>query len=69
MTKDEIDPRFRRSGSNTQDILTWGKRGRPHARYLVVEKLAHFDREVIPSAGCTTPKASGAFGTFTVTHD
>jgi catalase len=33
-----------------------------------VEKLAHFDREVIPERRMHA-KGSGAFGTFTVTHD
>jgi len=35
-------------------------------RYL--EKLAHFDREVIPERRMHA-KGSGASGTFTVTHD
>jgi catalase len=33
-----------------------------------LEKLAHFDREVIPERRMHA-KGSGAFGTFTVTHD
>ena len=33
-----------------------------------IEKLAHFDREVIPERRMHA-KGSGAFGTFTVTHD
>lgn len=32
------------------------------------EKLAHFDREVIPERRMHA-KGSGAYGTFTVTHD
>lgn len=34
----------------------------------LVEKLAHFDREVIPERRMHA-KGSGAHGTFTVTHD
>lgn len=34
----------------------------------LMEKLAHFDREVIPERRMHA-KGSGAFGTFTVTHD
>jgi catalase len=33
-----------------------------------LEKLAHFDREVIPERRMHA-KGSGAFGSFTVTHD
>ncbi len=34
----------------------------------LLEKLAHFDREVIPERRMHA-KGSGAYGTFTVTHD
>ena len=34
----------------------------------LLEKLAHFDREVIPERRMHA-KGSGAFGHFTVTHD
>jgi catalase len=34
----------------------------------LMEKLAHFDREVIPERRMHA-KGSGAFGTFTTTHD
>ena len=34
----------------------------------MLEKLAHFDREVIPERRMHA-KGSGAFGTFTTTHD
>lgn len=34
----------------------------------LLEKLAHFDREVIPERRMHA-KGSGAFGRFTVTHD
>jgi catalase len=45
----------------------------PHGPVLLqdvwhLEKLAHFDREVIPERRMHA-KGSGAFGTFTVTHD
>ena len=33
-----------------------------------LEKMAHFDREVIPERRMHA-KGSGAYGTFTVTHD
>ena len=36
--------------------------------YGYLEKLAHFDREVIPERRMHA-KGSGAYGTFTVTHD
>ncbi|MCF0146787.1 MAG: catalase [Clostridium sp.] len=54
---------------DNQDVLTAGRRG-PMALQDVwyLEKLAHFDREVIPERRMHA-KGSGAFGTFTVTHD
>jgi len=55
--------------ANNQDILTAGKRGPLLMQDIwLVEKLAHFDREVIPERRMHA-KGSGAFGTFTVTHD
>ncbi len=54
---------------NNDDILTAGKRGPLLMQDIwLVEKLAHFDREVIPERRMHA-KGSGAFGTFTVTHD
>lgn len=55
--------------SNNQDVMTAGPRG-PMALQDVwfLEKMAHFDREVIPERRMHA-KGSGAFGTFTVTHD
>ena len=55
--------------SNNQDTKTSGQRG-PAALEDVwlLEKLAHFHREVIPERRMHA-KGSGAFGTFTVTHD
>jgi catalase len=54
---------------DNQNALTAGKRG-PQLLQDVwfIEKLAHFDREVIPERRMHA-KGSGAFGTFTVTHD
>ncbi len=54
---------------NNQDSLTAGKRGPILLQDVwLIEKLAHFDREVIPERRMHA-KGSGAFGTFTVTHD
>ncbi|MGB0178180.1 MAG: catalase, partial [Owenweeksia sp.] len=36
--------------------------------YILHEKMAHFNRERIPER-VVHAKGSGAFGTFTVTHD
>ncbi|MCL1913724.1 MAG: catalase [Eubacteriaceae bacterium] len=52
-----------------QDVLTAGPRGPmvlQDAWFL--EKMAHFDREVIPERRMHA-KGSGAFGKFTTTHD
>ena len=55
--------------SDNQNIMTAGKNG-PQLLQDVwfLEKLAHFDREVIPERRMHA-KGSGAYGTFTVTHD
>ncbi|MBK7249583.1 MAG: catalase [Gammaproteobacteria bacterium] len=54
---------------DNQNVLTAGPRG-PQLLQDVwfLEKLAHFDREVIPERRMHA-KGSGAFGTFTVTGD
>jgi catalase len=55
--------------ADNQNTLTAGPRGPlllQDAWFL--EKLAHFDREVIPERRMHA-KGSGAYGTFTVTHD
>lgn len=55
--------------ADNQNIMTAGPRGPvllQDAWYL--EKMAHFDREVIPERRMHA-KGSGAFGTFTVTHN
>lgn len=54
---------------DNQNVLTAG----PHGPMLLqdvwfLEKLAHFDREVIPERRMHA-KGSGAYGTFTVTND
>jgi catalase len=55
--------------ADNQNVMTAGKRG-PMLMQDVwfQEKLAHFDREVIPERRMHA-KGSGAYGTFTVTHD
>jgi catalase len=54
---------------DNQNIATAGERGPALLQNVwFLEKLAHFDREVIPERRMHA-KGSGAFGTFTVTHD
>ena len=55
--------------ADNQNVLTAGPRG-PQLLQDVwfLEKLAHFDREVIPERRMHA-KGSGAYGRFTVTHD
>ncbi|UQA59955.1 catalase [Polyangium aurulentum] len=51
------------------NIQTAGPRGPALLQDIwLIEKLAHFDREVIPERRMHA-KGSGAYGTFTVTHD
>ena len=55
--------------TDNQDTMTSGKRGPVSLQDTwFIEKMAHFDREVIPERRMHA-KGSGAFGTFTVTHD
>ena len=55
--------------TDNQDTMTSGKRGPVSLQDVwFLEKMAHFDREVIPERRMHA-KGSGAFGTFTVTHD
>lgn len=55
--------------ADNQNVLTAGKRGPMLLQDTwFLEKLAHFDREVIPERRMHA-KGSGAFGSFTVTHD
>ncbi|HYG13037.1 MAG TPA: catalase, partial [Methylophilaceae bacterium] len=54
---------------DNQNIQTAGPRGPALLQDVwLLEKLAHFDREVIPERRMHA-KGSGAYGTFTVTHD
>jgi catalase len=54
---------------DNQNIKTAGKRGPALLENVwLIEKMAHFDREVIPERRMHA-KGAGAFGTFTVTHD
>lgn len=55
--------------ANNQNSLTAGPRGPLLMQDTwFIEKLAHFDREVIPERRMHA-KGSGAYGHFTVTHD
>ncbi|HUI32520.1 MAG TPA: catalase [Dysgonamonadaceae bacterium] len=55
--------------TDNQDTMTSGRRGPVSLQDTwFLEKMAHFDREVIPERRMHA-KGSGAFGTFTVTHD
>ena len=54
---------------DNQNVITAGKKGPMLLQDVwFVEKLAHFDREVIPERRMHA-KGSGAYGTFTVTND
>ena len=54
---------------DNQNVMTAGPRGPVLLQDVwFLEKLAHFDREVIPERRMHA-KGSGAYGTFTVTHD
>lgn len=54
---------------NNQDSLTAGPRGPMMLQDIwFLEKMAHFDREVIPERRMHA-KGSAAYGVFTVTHD
>lgn len=54
---------------DNQNAMTSGSRGPMLLQDVwFLEKLAHFDREVIPERRMHA-KGSGAFGTFTITHD
>ncbi|MDR1350068.1 MAG: catalase [Zoogloeaceae bacterium] len=54
---------------DNNNVLTAGARGPVLLQDVwFLEKLAHFDREVIPERRMHA-KGSGAFGSFTITHD
>ena len=55
--------------ADNENVLTAGPRGPMLLQDVwFLEKLSHFNREVIPERRMHA-KGSGAFGTFTVTHD
>src|SRR5262245_62409552 len=55
--------------ADNQNTMTAGPRGPALLQDVwLLEKLAHFDREVIPERRMHA-KGSGAYGTFTVTND
>ena len=55
--------------AENEHSLTAGARGPVVMQDVwLMEKLAHFDREVIPERRMHA-KGSGAYGVFTVTHD
>jgi catalase len=65
----KLTTKFGAPVDDNQNIATAGKRGPALLENIwLMEKLAHFDREVIPERRMHA-KGSGAFGTFTVTHD
>nr|WP_286290781.1 catalase [Thalassotalea piscium] len=69
MTKKKLTTAAGCPVANNQNVMTAGRRG-PQLLQDVwfLEKLAHFDREVIPERRMHA-KGSAAFGKFTVTHD
>lgn len=69
MEKHKLTSTNGRPIADNQNIQTAGQRGPVTLQDpWFLEKLAHFDREVIPERRMHA-KGSGAFGTFTVTHD
>jgi catalase len=65
----KLTTKFGAPVDNNQNIATAGKRGPALMENVwLMEKLAHFDREVIPERRMHA-KGAGAYGTFTVTHD
>ncbi|AUH40037.1 catalase [Streptomyces sp. CMB-StM0423] len=70
--EDNTDPLTTAAGApvaDNQNSLSAGPRGPLLLQNLwLIEKLAHFDREVIPERRMHA-KGAGAFGTFRVTHD
>lgn len=69
MEKKKLTTISGRPVADNQNSLTVGPKGPILLQDpWLIEKLAHFDREVIPERRMHA-KGSGAFGTFTVTHD
>ncbi len=69
MEKKKLTTAAGRPVSDNQNIQTAGPRGPVLLQDpWYIEKISHFDREVIPERRMHA-KGSGAYGTFTVTHD
>ena len=69
MDKKKLTAENGRPIADNEDSQTAGLRGPIVLQDpWMLEKLAHFDREVIPERRMHA-KGSGAYGTFTVTHD
>ncbi len=69
MEKKKLTAANGRPIADNQNSQTAGQRGPVMLQDpWLIEKLAHFDREVIPERRMHA-KGSGAYGTFTVTHD
>lgn len=69
MTKKKLTTAAGAPVSDNQNSLTAGERGPVTMQDVwLMEKLGHFDREVIPERRMHA-KGSGAYGKFTVTHD
>ena len=69
MDKQRLTSENGRPIADNQNIQTAGVRGPVLLQDpWYTEKIAHFDREVIPERRMHA-KGSGAFGTFTVTND
>ncbi|WP_300756811.1 catalase [uncultured Brachyspira sp.] len=69
MSDKKLTTEFGAPVENNQNSITAGPRGPMLLQDVwFMEKMAHFDREVIPERRMHA-KGSGAYGTFTVTHD
>jgi catalase len=72
MLMSKVPPLTNATGAPVPDntnTMTAGPRGPALLQDIwLLEKLAHFDREVIPERRMHA-KGAGAYGTFTVTHD
>lgn len=67
--REKFDKQKWRTSADYQNILTAGKNGPALLQDIwFLEKIAHFDREVIPER-IMHAKGSGAYGTFTVLED
>src|SRR5258707_9941991 len=67
--KDKLTTAAGRPYVENENTMSVGPRGPLLLQdYILHEKMAHFNRERIPER-VVHAKGSGAFGTFTVTHD